>query len=60
MDIKYHRLEIALDPAVRYVSGSVSTWFVPTPGNRQVISFDLSDSLSVLEVKYHGQTLTSY
>ena len=46
MDIKYHRLEIALDPAVRFVSGSVSTWFVPTPGNRQVISFDLSDSLT--------------
>ncbi len=60
MDIKYHRLEIALDPAVRYVSGSVSTWFVPTPGNRNVISFDLSDSLKVLEVKYHGQALTSY
>ncbi len=26
MDIKYHRLEIALDPAVRFVSGSVKIW----------------------------------
>ena len=60
MDIKYHRLEIALDPALRYVLGSVSTWFVPTPGNRDVISFDLSDSLMVVEVKYHGMILTSY
>ena len=60
MDIKYHRLEIALDPAVRFVSGSVSTWFVATPGNRQVISFDLSDSLSVLAIEYHGKLLSSF
>ncbi len=60
MDVKSHRLEISLDPAVKFVSGSVTTWFVPKAGNRDVISFDLSDSLQVLRVDYHGEVLMSY
>ena len=60
MDVKSHRLEISLGPAVKFVSGSVTTWFVPKAGNRDVISFDLSDSLQVLRVDYHGEVLASY
>lgn len=60
MDIRFHRISLNIDPAVRFISGSVSTSFVPKEDNRQVISFDMHDSLHVTGIQYHGAMLTSY
>ncbi len=55
-DLKYQRLELDLDPAQHFVSGTVTSHFVPNQ-NISSIYFDLSDVLSVSEVKYHGSNL---
>lgn len=55
-DLKYQRLELVLDPAQHFVSGTVTSHFVPNQ-NISSIYFDLSDVLSVSEVKYHGSNL---
>ncbi len=60
IDIKFHRILLTLDPAVRFVSGSVSTCFVPKQNDLQSITFDMHDSLYVTAVRYHGELLTSY
>jgi aminopeptidase N len=60
IDIRFHRILLTLDPAVRFVTGSVSTYFVPKQANLRVITFDMHDSLAVTAIRYHGQLLTSY
>lgn len=55
-DLKYQRLELDLDPAQHFVSGMVTSYFVPNQ-NISSIYFDLSNVLSVSEVKYHGSNL---
>ncbi len=54
-DLKYHRLECSIDPAVNYIAGEVTTRFVPKTAGFSVISFDLSKALTVNAVLYHGQ-----
>lgn len=55
-DLKYQRLELDLDPAVYYVSGKVTSHFVPNQ-NISSIYFDVSNALTVSNVKYHGSDL---
>lgn len=55
-DLKYQRMEVELDPAVLFISGSVTSHFLPN----QIMSsiyFDLSDQLTVSEVKFHDVNL---
>ncbi len=59
-DLKYHRLEWTVDPAVNYISGAITSYFVPTAGNFQQINFDFADNMSILQITYHGLALTSY
>ncbi|UFK97474.1 M1 family aminopeptidase [Kaistella faecalis] len=56
-DLRYQRLELQLDPAQQFVSGTVTSHFIPNQ-NMANIYFDLSDGLTVSEVKYHGNTLS--
>lgn len=56
-DLKYQRLELDLDPSQRFVSGTVTNHFVPNQSISSIY-FDLSDVLTVSEVKYHGSNLT--
>lgn len=58
-DLKYHRLEWTIDPAVRYIAGNVTTYFVPSEDNFSTINFDLDEALEVTQVWYHG-TPTSF
>ena len=58
-DLKYQRLELSLDPAVQFVSGTVTSHF-QAKQNMSSIYFDLSNGLNVSEVKYHGSNLTFY
>ncbi|MCX6226490.1 MAG: M1 family aminopeptidase [Bacteroidia bacterium] len=60
MDIKFHRILLTLDPAVRFITGSVSTYFVPKSDNQQSIAFDMHNNLHVTAIRYHGELLTSY
>ncbi len=55
-DLKYQRLELDLNPAQRMVSGTVTSHFVPNQ-NISSIYFDLSNVLTVSEVKYNGANL---
>ncbi|MEM7105373.1 MAG: M1 family aminopeptidase [Bacteroidota bacterium] len=57
-DIKYHRLEWAIDPAVYYINGTVTTYFEPLVSDFQTIHFDMSDSLVVDSVVYNGDTVS--
>jgi len=58
-DLKYHRLEWNIDPAVRYISGSVTSYFQPTVADFEVIHFDLSPEMKINTVQYHGMTLST-
>jgi aminopeptidase N len=49
-DIKYFRLEWEVNPAVRYITGKVTAYFVMTASSNS-ISFDLMNSLTVDSVK---------
>lgn len=52
-DLKYQRLDLSLDPASYYVSGSVTSHFVPKQSISEIY-FDLTNVLSVSKVSYHG------
>ncbi|SHF38680.1 M1 family aminopeptidase [Chryseobacterium vrystaatense] len=56
-DLQYQRMDIALDPAVYNISGSVTSHFKPNQ-MMSSIYFDLTDDLTVSQVKYHGADLT--
>ena len=53
-NVHYYRLELNVDPAVRYISGSVTTYFSSVENDLSVVAFDVSDSLVVSSVQYHG------
>ena len=56
-DVKYLRCRWTTDPAVRSITGDVCTYFVPTVAGFDSARFDLTDSLLVDSVKYHGISL---
>lgn len=55
-DITYTRLELQVDPAVKYIKGKVTTVFAP---RQQIdfLEFDLTDSLIVDSIIYHNTNL---
>lgn len=55
-DLKYLRCAWTLDPAVRFISGSVTSYFTAT-ADLDVLVFDLSDSLVVDSITMHGNGL---
>ncbi len=56
-DLKYQRLEASLDPAVNYISASVTSHFQPN-ANMSSMYFDFTTQLNVSAVSYHGNALT--
>ncbi|MGS0747087.1 hypothetical protein [Halpernia sp. GG3] len=56
-DLKSQKLELQVDPAVQKVSGTVTSQFIPNQ-NLSSIYFDLANTLTVSEVKFHGNNLT--
>ncbi|MCI5080734.1 MAG: hypothetical protein MRY78_03530, partial [Saprospiraceae bacterium] len=44
-DLKYHRLEWEVDPAVNYITGQVTSYWVPTSNNFDQINFDFADNM---------------
>ena len=56
-DLRYQRLELEINPSNPFISGSVISHFVPKE-NISSIYFDLTHTLTVSEVKYHGNNLS--
>ncbi len=57
-DLKYHRLEWTVDPAVYFIRGTVTSYFVPSGEGFQTIQFDLYSGLRVVEATRNGKALT--
>ncbi|MBA6153933.1 M1 family aminopeptidase [Gelidibacter maritimus] len=55
-DVKYHRLELEVDPSVAFISGAVTTHFEATSNLNQIV-FDLADNMTVSEVLQRGSPL---
>ncbi len=56
-DVKYNRCQWTVNPAVYYISGSVTTYFTSNVSLLNQIIFDLSTQLTVDSVIYHSNTL---
>lgn len=53
-DLKYHRCHWEVDPAVKYIKGNITSYFIPTTSSFTKIQFDLDTSITVDSVKYHN------
>ncbi len=56
-DLKYHRLEWKVDPAINYIEGTITSYFEPLTDNFSNIAFDLSVNLTVDSVIYLSQKI---
>lgn len=56
-DVKYHRLEFVVDPAIEHLDGKVTTYFEAKEPISEII-FDLSDNMQVFEVLQRNNQLT--
>lgn len=57
-DIKYHRCDWIVDPAVNYIEGTVTTYFKPTVSNLNQMEFDLVNSFAIDSIIYHTATVS--
>ncbi len=53
-DVKYQRMQWDINPAVRYISGNITTYLEAQSANLNSIHFDCSDSLTIDSAMYHG------
>lgn len=58
-DLKYHRFNWTVNPANNYISGSVTSYFVPIQNNLSQIDFSLKVNMMVDSVRYHGASAMS-
>ncbi|HNW90405.1 MAG TPA: M1 family aminopeptidase [Bacteroidales bacterium] len=56
-DLNYHRMNWFVDPAVNYISGSVTSYFTAVSPLSQIV-FELNSVMIVDSVKYHNNNLT--
>jgi aminopeptidase N len=56
-DINYYRCEWTVDPAVRFISGSVTSYFTILSQSNSIV-FDMSNALAVDSILYHGKKTT--
>lgn len=56
-DIKYHRIELNINPAQPGLSGDITTYFVAKSNTSQIV-FDLASNMTVQEVIQRGSNLT--
>ena len=55
-DLKYQRMDVNLDPAVNYISGSVTSHFLAKESMASIY-FDFTNQIPVSSVTYHGSSL---
>lgn len=56
-DLKYHRLEFTVDPAVAFISGDITSYF-EAKENLNEVTFELSNNMLVSQVMQRGTPLT--
>lgn len=56
-NLTYHRMEWVINPAVRQISGTVTTWFAAGVEGFQTLHFDLDPALNVSAVRQRGVDL---
>ncbi len=56
-DLKYHRLELAVDPAVEFIEGNITSYF-EAKSDMNTITFDLTSNMTVTQVLQRGNTLS--
>jgi aminopeptidase N len=56
-DIKYHRIELNIDPAQSGLSGDITTYFEAKSNTSQIV-FDLASNMTVQDVIQRGQSLS--
>lgn len=59
-DVKYYRLNLNADPAIRYISGAVTTYFQVKDADFDYIQLNLRNNMTVDSVKYAGNLLSGY
>jgi len=52
-DLTYQRCIWQIDPAVRYIKGSITTYFRPTSAGFDTIVFSLNEPMFIDSVRYH-------
>ena len=57
INVLHQTLNLEVDPAVLYITGEVQTKFLVTADVLPTIVFDCSDTLTVNEVSYHGNSI---
>ena len=57
-DVKYYRLNIAVDPAVLFIKGDVTMHFIASQNNAGSLELDLLNSLTVDSVKYNNSNIS--
>lgn len=57
-NIIYQRMYWAVDPAKRYIAGSVTSYFNTLSSDFNTIYFDLHRNLNVDSILYHGEKIT--
>ncbi|MFK5982905.1 MAG: M1 family aminopeptidase [Flavobacteriaceae bacterium] len=55
-DVKYHRLDLIVNPNVAFIEGDVTSYFIAKE-NLNEITFELSDNMTVSEVMQRGSSL---
>ncbi len=59
IDVNYYRLNLTIEPAIKYVQGSLTSYFSINEDSLQSLTFDISDSLQIDSIK-HRNSLTTY
>ncbi|MCW3084454.1 MAG: aminopeptidase [Bacteroidetes bacterium] len=57
-DLKYHRCEWWVDPAVDWIKGVITSYFLPTVSGFNTMQFDLDNTFTIDSIKYHNTTLS--
>ena len=55
-DLKYHRLELNVDPSVAFISGEITSYF-EAKSDLSTVTFDLSSNMVVTQVTQRGNAL---
>lgn len=56
-DLKYHRLELDLDPSVAFISGDITSYF-EAKSDLSTVTFDLTSNMIVSQVMQRGTALS--
>jgi len=56
-DLTFHRLLFTVDPAERYITGSVTSYFRHLSEPPHVLTFNMHDSLHLNAIRYHGELI---